>query len=121
MRQLNLAAEIAPGSTYLSGQQDEMLSTMACSFAKISDCRSDSLTLRASSSKDATMYSISGYRQDSNMAAKPMPEYLVTPVEVITVPVLDPIPCMQKLGNAMRPDVVSELLCVFPGERGAEG
>lgn len=55
------------------------------------------------------------------MAAKPMPEYLVTPVEVITVPVLDPIPCMQKLGNAMRPDVVSELLCVFPGERGAEG
>lgn len=107
--------------TYWSGQLDEMLSTMACSFARISVCRSDNLAFLVSSSKDATMYSISRHGQHTNIPAESMPQYLVTPEQFISTTVLDPIPCMQELGDAMRSDVVGELLRVFPGQGGTQG
>lgn len=50
-----------------------------------------------------------------------MPEYLVTPEQFVSSSVLDPIPCMQELGDTVGPDVVGKLLCLFPGERGAQG
>lgn len=55
------------------------------------------------------------------MLARFIPEYLVAPEQVISTPVLEPIPCMQELGDPVRPDVAGKLLCVFPGERGAQG
>jgi len=49
-----------------------------------------------------------------------MSEYLVAPEELIPAPVLDPVPCIQELDDAMGSDVVGELLCVFPGEGSTE-
>ena len=79
------------------------------------------MTFLASSSKDATMYSISRHGQHSGTSVKFMSQYLVTPEQLVSVPVLDPIPCMQELFNAMRPDVVCKLLRVVPVERSANG
>ena len=99
---------------HLSGQLDEMLSTMACNFAKISVCRSDSLVFLAASSKDATMYSISRHGQSAIIPAGPKPEYLVAPEQLISTTVLEPIPRVQELGDAVRTDVVGELLRILP-------
>lgn len=93
---------------------------MACSFAKASVCRSDSLTFLASSSKDVIMYSISRHGQHITTAVKSTPEYLVAPEELISASVFDSIPSMQELGDSMGPNVVSELFCVFPDEGSTE-
>ena len=72
----------------------------------------------ASSSKDATIYSTLRRGQHITTPADSRSEYLVAPEELVSVPVLDSIPCMQELGDAMGPDVVGELLRVFPSEWG---
>ena len=90
--------------------------TIVCSFAKISDCRSDNLAFLALSSKDATMYSILMHGQHTAVPVDSVSEYLVTPEELISAPVLDPIPCMQELSDTVGPNMVGELLCVFPGK-----
>ena len=116
-----LCAEITANSAaYWSGQLDEIPSTIACSFAKISVCRSDSLAFLASSSKDATMYSTSRRGQHTTTPTDFMSEYLVAPEELISMPVLDSVPCMEELSDTMGSDVVGELLCVSPGERGTK-
>ena len=67
------------------------------------------------------MYSISRQGQRTTTQAEVVPVYLVAPEELISVPVLDPIPCMQELCDTMEPDVVDELFRVLPGERSTEG
>ena len=66
------------------------------------------------------MYSTSRRGQHTTTPADFMSEYLVAPEELISVPVLDSVPCVQELSDTMGSDVVGELFCVFPGEWGTE-
>ena len=99
---------------------EQIPSTIACSFAKISVCRSDSLAFLASSSKDATIYSTSRRGQHTTTPVDSRSEYLVAPEELVSVPVLDSIPGMQELSDTMGSDVVGELLRVSPSKWGTE-
>lgn len=42
---------------------------------------------------------------------------LVPPKQIIPFSVLQPIPCMEELGNPVGVDVLGILLCLFPGQR----
>jgi len=108
-------------NAYWSGQFDEMPWAIEANFARISVCRSDSLTFLASSSRDTTTYSTSKDSQHTNALVESTPEYLVAPEQFVSSAVPDPIPCMQELGDSMEPNVVGELFSVWPGERSAEG
>jgi len=66
------------------------------------------------------MYSTSRQGQYTTTTVDFMSSYLITPEEIISEPVLDSVPCIQELFDAMGPDVASELLCVFPGEGGTK-
>lgn len=43
--------------------------------------------------------------------------YLVAPEELVTVPVLDSVPGVEKLGDAVLPDMGGVLACLVPSER----
>ena len=66
------------------------------------------------------MYSTLTHGQHTGVPVDSVSEYLVAPEELVSVPVLEPVPCMQELSDAMGPNVVGELLCVFPGKGSTE-
>ena len=66
------------------------------------------------------MYSTSRHDQHITTPVDSTPEYLVAPEELVSAPVLGPIPCVQELSGTVGPDVVGEFLCVFPGEWGTD-
>lgn len=48
-------------------------------------------------------------------------EYLVTPHELISLPVLETVPDVEELSYAVRPNVISVLFCVIPSQWSPEG
>lgn len=99
-----------------------MSSQMVCSFARISDWRRESFALRSALSKVTTMYSIFreglvGLRQRGHGRKA---SYLVSPEQLVAAAILEAVPYVQELGDAMCPDVVCVLFCIIPGEGGAE-